>query len=1119
MTKSRNLKSALLITFSLMFCFLFAFASFATTNSTSNQTNTSTGTVTVNVYKNGAVWSNLTDANFNKSGAHVVLQEGTRTVYASSYSKGVYTFKGIPVQTTVIVKAAKNGTSGTLTQTTKIVATTSNTVRVDYYTISLTKGTGISAVSGAGTYLKGTTATVSATASSGYQLPKWSGTLSSSSGSMSFSVAAKKYTLTAAATPKTITVTYTANGGKVKSASHMNSAGTVTYYHALGSDGLLRYSSSKAVTADSAPFKHVYKFGSATFDPVNQSTFGLIRTGYTASEKYRVGQATNAATVSASATKEAAAALDSLILAGQKEVEFYPVWNKATYTITYKWADGTTVSNISTGKYTYGTAYTLPTPPSQTGYTVSGWYTDAACTKKVTTISSTSTENKVFYAKKAPITYKISYYLDGKLVKSDSYQYGAGKATLYSLAPVTGKSNTPATNTAWFTSTQKTSTATSVSKTAIGNKNFYKYSSYITYNIEYNLGGGYFKVAKNSTATSGDLKFHKNPTSAKYIGVKDSGYSKFFSVEKPTRTGYTFVGWKITGMDSCTHRIWYADAEHTLKTTSIANTTEAGQATLFCNLRSTSGTVTFTAVWRANEYHIHYYVVCDGQTKLVEIDEHVYDKEYHVRSVQSICKDEYSSYIPKDGKWHFGSPNGTAYEPLSVVKNLTSANGGYVKFYTTLERHTYTVDYYVLIDGQLKWLTKDIQCVIGQPYTTKNIVSTVNMIDVNRYQLKDSKWHLETVNGTAYAGGATYSNFNSNMMQSIKLVTEVVSLPNPQLIVNPNGGTWNGKTTSQTFVQDPSSTLSIANPTKGKTVKVTFNGNGGTSDKASQSVTLSFRSWTKSSAFSGTFTAGGDISKYVFGPNGSKDILTAVYNPGKVTLPLATRDGYTLLGWAESSTATTAKYKAKVSVSISANKTFYAVWEKTCEHLNQKVETTTQKATCLSGGYKQTVITCTDCNKVLSTTDEKINQIVHTLNDKQEPICYYTIKENEKKGNFTTPASWDETTYCKECGIVVKKIHWTAGAPTHGQTEVITETTPATCISYGYTSYKKVCKDCGAVLSGSTAAIAPIDHGVNSDGMAPCYEIRYDQAKNRYYMYCTECKCEVGEVNYSTHVE
>lgn len=243
------------------------------------------------------------------------------------------------------------------------------------------------------------------------------------------------------------------------------------------------------------------------------------------------------------------------------------------------------------------------------------------------------------------------------------------------------------------------------------------------------------------------------------------------------------------------------------------------------------------------------------------------------------------------------------------------------------------------------------------------------------------------------------------------------------------------------------------------------------------------------------------------------------YNSSKVTLPSATRDGYTLLGWAETSTATTAKYKAKASVSIAANKTFYAVWEKNCEHLNQKVETTTQKATCLSGGYKQTVITCTDCNKVLSTTDEKINQIVHTLNDKQEPICYYTIKENEKKGNCTTPASWDETTYCKECGIVVKKIHWTAGAPTHGQTEVITETTPATCISYGHTSYKKVCKDCGAVLSGSTTAIAPIDHGVNSDGMADCYEIRYDQAKNRYYMYCTECKCEVGEVNYSTHVE
>ena len=88
------------------------------------------------------------------------------------------------------------------------------------------------------------------------------------------------------------------------------------------------------------------------------------------------------------------------------------------------------------------------------------------------------------------------------------------------------------------------------------------------YTISYSLGD--------------DAKHGANhPTSALYNESK--------SISNPTRTGYKFTGWKITGMDSTTHTY----GSNTTNSTSISST----KATSFKNLRSTSGTVTFTAQW------------------------------------------------------------------------------------------------------------------------------------------------------------------------------------------------------------------------------------------------------------------------------------------------------------------------------------------------------------------------------------------------------------------------------------------------------------------------------------------------------------------------------------------
>ncbi|MBR3198658.1 MAG: BspA family leucine-rich repeat surface protein, partial [Bacilli bacterium] len=95
-----------------------------------------------------------------------------------------------------------------------------------------------------------------------------------------------------------------------------------------------------------------------------------------------------------------------------------------------------------------------------------------------------------------------------------------------------------------------------------------------THSISYNLNSG----------THGS----SHPTSATYNVAS--------TINNPTRSGYTFNGWTISGMDSTTHYFG--------STTSTATSSSGRKETSFKNLRATSGTVTFTAAWTQNKVTI-----------------------------------------------------------------------------------------------------------------------------------------------------------------------------------------------------------------------------------------------------------------------------------------------------------------------------------------------------------------------------------------------------------------------------------------------------------------------------------------------------------------------------------
>ena len=189
------------------------------------------------------------------------------------------------------------------------------------------------------------------------------------------------------------------------------------------------------------------------------------------------------------------------------------------------------------------------------------------------------------------------------------------------------------------------------------------------------------------------------------------------------------------------------------------------------------------------------------------------------------------------------------------------------------------------------------------------------------------KWAEGSTTGTQYAGGA------SRTITASTTYYAVCSINSYTLTVNPNGGTWSGKTTLQTFTQNYGTTKTIADPTAGPTYSISYNANGqGASYTGSPtSVQRPFTSWSKSG--SGTLSG----TTFTFGAgNGT---LTANYNTtsDSFKLPAISKTGYSCK-WAEGSTSGT-QYAGGTSRTINGNKTYYAMCS--ANSYNITVKTTT----------------------------------------------------------------------------------------------------------------------------------------------------------------------------------
>lgn len=195
-----------------------------------------------------------------------------------------------------------------------------------------------------------------------------------------------------------------------------------------------------------------------------------------------------------------------------------------TREITYLNTKGAVNNNPTSYNISYGTITLLNL--SKEGYTFEGWYTDANGTgSKVPTINTSTLDNYTLYAHWTPITYTISYTLNGGTVSGTNPTSYTIETTSFTLINPTkeGYAFEGWTGTGLSTPTKNITIAIG----SYGSRNYIANWEVITYTITYNLDDGEIDGSNPTTYTI---------------------ESATFTLINPTKDGYIFVGWSGTGI-------------------------------------------------------------------------------------------------------------------------------------------------------------------------------------------------------------------------------------------------------------------------------------------------------------------------------------------------------------------------------------------------------------------------------------------------------------------------------------------------------------------------------------------------------------------------------------------
>ena len=405
--------------------------------------------------------------------------------------------------------------------------------------------------------------------------------------------------------------------------------------------------------------------------------------------------------------------------------------------------------------------------------------------------------------------------------------------------------------------------------------------------ITENISGGIWYLYTKVTDNAGNRAINiqkSNPYIANYSVIYDANGGKgapdsqikehnktiTLSTIQPSRTGYTFAGWYDAASGG--NKIGNAGAAYT-----------------------PTSAKTLYAHWTINQYTLT--VNPNGGIWNGTTTSSTFTQSY--ASTKAIA----NPTAPAGYKVTFNGNGGTTPSAITSTKSFsgwTSSGSG------TLSGTTYT---FGAGNGTLTANYKNNSITLPTPTRTGYTFAG---------------WYDAASGGNKIGNaGAAYTPTSAKTLYAHWTINQYT------LTVNPNGGIWNGTTTSSTFTQSYASTKAIANPTAPAGYKVTFNGNGGSTPSAITS-TKSFTSWTKGG--SGTLSG----TTYTFGAgNGT---LTANYTNNSITLPTPTRTGYTFTGWYDAASGGNKIGNGGATYTPTYNRTMYAHWADTQAPVINKFE-------------------------------------------------------------------------------------------------------------------------------------------------------------------------------------
>ena len=584
-------------------------------------------------------------------------------------------------------------------------------------------------------------------------------------------------------------------------------------------------------------------------------------------------------------------------------------WTVNTYTITYKYNNG---AADTTAKYTIEQSITLPSP-SKTGYTFAGWKVTTAGGNWNTTdsvykgtVAAGKYGNVTLTAQWTVNTYTITY----------KYNNGAAdttaKYTIEQAITLPSPTKTGYTFAGWKVTTAggNWKTTDSVYKGTVaagkyGNVTLTAQWTANTYTITYVYNNG----SANTTATY--------------------NIEQAITLPSPTKTGYTFAGWKVT------------TAGGNWKTTDSVykGTVAAGKY----------GNVTLTAQWTANTYTITY-VYNNGSANTTAT--------YNIEQAITLPSPTKTGYT--FAGWKVTTAGGNWKTTDSVYKGTVAAGKyGNVTLTAQWTANTYTITYVYNNGSANTTATYNIEQAITLPSPTKTgytfagwKVTTAG----GNWKTTDSVYKGTVAAGkygnvtltaqwtaNTYTITYVYNNGSANTTATYN-IEQAITLPSPSKTgytfagwkVTTAGGNW--KTTDSvykgTVAAGKYGNVTLTAQWTVNTYTITYKYNNGAADTTAkytieQSITLpspsktgyTFAGWkvttaggnwkTTDSVYKGTVAAGkygnvtltaqwtANVYTITFLPNGgSVNPTSKTFTiESTIDLPTPTKDGYVFDGW------------------------------------------------------------------------------------------------------------------------------------------------------------------------------------------------------------------------------